>query len=491
MKLHFTKYSGGSFSFGINYFTSTNLVVEDYITIDEVPEDAFPLFTDEMLRDNNSVVYQAGEYDLNLSLLDNTKLSHAGKTIREFFSLMARKCIRVIIEVGLNSTNNRVGFVDNTSLDFNNNWDEDSDSQSVSITVYSAEAELIKGMENISYKEFSDVYHNSFEGQNFWMWVQNMCSYFRIGFVLHPLLTAGIFSKCSPLHKMFYNERCSDTFISAFKGFGLLFKVLPSTFNVAQWNYLSLKVFNRKVSIDSLPATTILEAIDHHELRQGVDEKLQYVGIPHVKLTQGQYTEGDNWKGVVSARPGSLSNSREYVEMRFYPAITPFSTQRLWLFLLPTGFPFGIWNLCGEQNFTIVDVDMVEKNVNALAEGYNNVVSVIWTGGDTFTDLSICRAFVKNFEVRLQSIFGGAYILHYSDSGAEEVAKEFIGLETYAYLIASFEKVKELELKSQYNFEILAFQKAKVENENYIVERVYDIDIINKTYKVQLIKTLE
>lgn len=489
MKLLFTKYKCSQSIFGINYFTTLDLVVEDYLILDEIPSNAFPLFKDEMLRDNNSVVYQTGEYDLQLSLIDFNILSNTGKTVREFFEIAGRRCIRCITEISAGNPNNRVGFIDVTSFDFNNNWDEDEESQTVSFTVYSAEAELIRGMENYSYKQFADVYHNSFEGQNVWQWVGNLCQYFHLGFVIHPLMTAGIYSKCSPLHKMFYSQSCDKTLISLFKGFGLLFKVLPVTYNVSQWSYMTFKVFNRRTSIDSRPPVEIIEASDHHELRQGVDERLQFYGVPHVKLTQGEYTQGDNYQGIVSARSGSLNNSREYVEMRFYPSITPYSTQRIWLFLLPSGFPFGIWSTCLENGLLLIDIDMVSKDLNVLKDVSSDQVS--WVEGEKITDLSFCRVFVKNFEVRRRKIGFGFYLITYTDNGADIVAKEFIEVETYSYLIATFEKVKELEVRAQFNFEILAFQKVHANNEAYIVERVYDIDIIQKLYRLQLIKMLQ
>lgn len=491
MRLLFTKYYSPISIYGINYFTSTDIQVEDYLVIDEVPSNAFPLFRDEMLRDNDSVVYQAGEFDLQLSLMDFNVLSNAGKTVREFFELRDRKCIRCITEIGAGNPNNRVGFVDVTSFDFNNNWDEDEESQTVSFTVYSAEAELIRGMENYSYRQLWDMYHHTFDGSNIWQWVTELTRFFRVGFSLQQNLTAGINSKCSPINKMFWNWNCKDCLISLFKGFGLLFKVLPRNgfYNPGEWNYLMFKVFNRKTSIDSRPAVEILEASDHHELRQGVDENLQFYGIPHVKLLQGEFTEGDNYRGIVSARRGSANNSREYVRMSFYPSLTPGSTQRIWIFTKPTGFPFGIWDFSLENGLLIIDIDMVEKNLNVLKESLFDQVQ--WSDGSEITELSFCRVFVKDFTLTRIPIGNGFFILQYSDSGADEVAKEFVDVDTYSYLIATYEKVKELEVKALFNFDILAFQKAIINNELYLVERVYDIDIIQKLYRLQLIKMFQ
>lgn len=483
-----TKYSGGSAVYGINYFLDPgNLAVEDYLIINDLPLDSFPLFSDELTRDNNSVVMQGGEYDMVLSLLDNGVRSENGNTVNEFFQFgigpNQRKRLRIMIEV--DGKIKLIGFIDNTSFDFNYNW-KDNDSQTLKFTVYSAEVEFFNAMQQKSYKEFSDVYSNSFEGQNFWMWTQNLCSYFNSAFNLHPdpnFVNIGVFNKCSPIHKMFYNMNCGDVLISACKGFGLLFKIWTETARVDQWNYLSVRFFNRQYGTGFAGPITIPDTIDHHELRTDVDERLLYFAVPHYKISAGQYTEGDNWHGIVAGKTGP--NHIEYVDMRFYPAITPFSTQRLWIFLLPTGFPFGIWDLTGEKNLTFVNIDMVGKDLNVFKTNFQDS-TVIWEEGADITDLSICRAFVKNYSIRRRQN-GPFFIVIYDDDGAGDVAKDFVNVDTYMYLINQFQRVKELNIESQFDFLILAFNQAIFEGVTYTVERVSNINLDEKTYDIQLI----
>lgn len=485
-----TKYSGGSQVYGINYFLDpSHLVVEDYLIINDLPLDSFPLFSDELTRDNNTVVLQGGEYDMVLSLLDDTVRSNNGLTVNSFFQFAIspnqRKRLRIMIEV--NGIIKLIGFIDNTSFDFNYNLKE-SDSQTLKFTVYSAEVELINAMAERSYKEFVDFWNNNFEGQNFWLWCQNLCSYFNSAFNLHPdanFVNIGVFNKLSPLHKMFYNKSCSDVLIAACKGFGLLFKVWSETARVDQWNNLSVRFFNRQYGTGFANPITIDDTIDHHELRTDVDERLNYYAIPHTKLTQGEFTEGDNFRGIVAGKtgPGHI----EYAAIRFYPSITPFSTQRLWFFILPTGFPFGVWDLCGEKNLTFVDVDMTSKNLDVFKVNSSDIVS--WSEGGEITDLTICRCFVKNYSVRRTGGFPFHFVI-YDDDGAEQVAKEFVNVNTYMYLINQFQRVKQLIIMSEFDFLILAFNQAEFENQTYTVERVSNINLDEKTYNIQLINNI-
>jgi len=496
MKVLITKFSGGSVDFGINYFLTGNLVVEDYLIVDDLPLDSFPLFSDEFTRDNNSVTLQGGEYDMVLSLLDDSVRSNNGLTVNKFFqfgySTTTRIRLRIIIEV--DGVQKLVGFIDNTSFDFNYNWKE-SDSQTLKFTVYSAEVEFINGLETKSYYEFVSQI-DGLEGQNFWMWCSHLCSYGHAGFNLSAGLNnnnIGVFNKLSPLHRMFYNETCDKMLIAACKGFGLLFKISAHNVRVEQWNWLTITFFNRKYGLNyGVPAVVIDDTIDHHELRTDIDERLMFYGIPHVKITEGQYTEGDNFKGIVvgKAGPGHI----EYVEMRFYPSVTPNSAHRLWLFLLSTGFPFGIWDLTGEKNFTTIDIDMVEKNLPALLIGNSSqafweINNNIGSGNINITHLSICRCFVKTYAHFNYSAFGVTRT-HYSDDGADLVAKDFVSSVTYMHLINQFQRVKELQIMSEFDFLVLSFDEALFEGQTYTVERVNNINIDDKSYNIQLINNI-
>lgn len=467
--------------YGINYFrTEDSLVVEDYIVIDKLPPDSFPVFRDEFLRDNSSVSFEAGNYDIVFSQVDPT-LSNLGKNIREFFDISERRCIRIIIEN--DEKQKMVGFIDNTSIVLDYNYHKPN-SLWVKLTVYNAEAEWINSLKNRSYREFVTFY-NSLEGQNFWLWMQDLCQFTHIGFHAHPDISAGIVSKLSPLHRMFYDVGLDSIFISACKGFGLLFRITTynDTAKEDEYSTLVLNITKIELGLDTVDPIEITPVLEHQETRQGINDTYQYVGIPHVKITPGDYTQGDNYQGIVSAKPNSISNSREYVEMRFYPLITPTSTPFAWYFLLDTGFPFGLWNICGKLNFYVIDIDMVEKNTDVLRLG--NTVQAIWfknsNGAETnITNLSICRCFVKNYEWTIS----GTNTL-YVDSGAGDVAKEFISTQTYSYLIATFEKVKNLTIKMSVPFEITSLQKAIMQESEYVIERITSIDSVNAEQKLE------
>ena len=95
MPVYIKKYTGN------NYFQSRNYV--DSLKLDYIPSDGLPVFRFETEDSAGIGTYRAGDFDLNLSLLQSDT-SQAGKSIKEFFLGDESNCYYlVIIRIGSQS----------------------------------------------------------------------------------------------------------------------------------------------------------------------------------------------------------------------------------------------------------------------------------------------------------------------------------------------------------------------------------------------------
>lgn len=90
MPVYIKKYRGN------NYFQNRTFI--DAITLDWLPEDGFPIFRFETEDFSTVGTYRGGDFDITISLLDNTK-SQAGNTLKDFFLGAERDFFYLVIVV--------------------------------------------------------------------------------------------------------------------------------------------------------------------------------------------------------------------------------------------------------------------------------------------------------------------------------------------------------------------------------------------------------
>lgn len=246
-----------------NYFIGDGIDVVDYISIDKIPENAIPVFNEELIAGSDPMQFRCADYDVTLSMLDGTR-SNAGKTLTEFFSLDRKYIIRVMVQNG--SVLKSFGFIDISSIQFDCNLSSGNSSSSphmISFTVYSGELEWHDFAESKKFGEFGYINQGRHE-----TWDENDLSFgaFMQYFLNDTNVIAddrtnidgkvyqkyGFTPKTSLLQKAFVNQTYWAIFKDVLNGFGITYKIVPNEtyYTIDHWGKPSMILFYRNEGLD-------------------------------------------------------------------------------------------------------------------------------------------------------------------------------------------------------------------------------------------------
>jgi|GEM_PF-5959930 len=475
MKLLITKFFDNSLegSFTPNYFNKPYIV--DYITIEDIMIDGFPLFSDTLTKDDDLFTFQAGEFDLNISLLSKAK-SFLNKSVEEFFKLDKIYILRIAIEE--NEQIKSFGFIDLESIEFNYNVNQNG--LILSFTVLNSEKEW---SDFLASRNFGDLVYDVSIGSTFEMIMPNFAFNSNVvlsdslDFSLKVLLKHSFLPKLSEIKKAFNNTDAWTVFKGWVKGFGFMFKILPPQhFLINQWCYPVLKLFWRSEGIFS----NEIQLIEHIE---GVVPNLKN----NVLIYYGKYHDN----GLYGKDPYEcLVNSSCYDGSRFTRYVNRIETVEKGSPWFPINlnlkeaylcFEFGIldFTFLYPENTNVIDIDRIPLNIP-----YNAVVYYFFTHDDYYLDeISSPRMWV-NTETIYSPI---PNLKHIHPTGFKEIINALLPFR-YDFLASRLKKRKELKIVYNHPFDISSYHIVNFENTSYWIDEVNNVDLRNSSADIKLIE---
>lgn len=453
-----------------NYFTGDGIDVVDYITIDKILSDGIPIFSEELTKPGEPMQLKCGDFDVKLSLLDETK-SNLSKSLIDFFTLDKIYIIRVVVET--DSELKSIGFIDINSIKFDYKLDEKG--YTLCFTVYSGELEWHN---YASSKKFSDFEYIN-QGRH-GDWDENDLSFgafmscflndtnvivdnrTNIDEIVHQRF--GFTPKTSPLQKIFVNENYWQIFKDILIGFGIMYKLVPNdTYcKVDRWGMPNMILFFRNNGID-INELKVLERADGFSVNYDKETFMMLF----TKFSDPQ-TANARYEGFI-----------DNTDSRTGGGIYCFNVQDV--YNVSDG-----WNIFfyrnGVQEFMFRDKDCVlDAGLKLVSWSYNDFG--IWgDGSDEKNYAAASRFFVQSY-----SYVKPVQHYLYSDSGFQQITEALL-IHIYDFVIAALKKSLVLKIVCNEIFDTSIYNRVSFQSTDYWIEKVYDADLYERTAKVKIVE---
>ncbi len=455
-----------------NYFTCDGIDVIDFITITRIPPQGIPVFNEELTKPGEPMQLKCGDYDVKLSLLDDT-ISNLGKSLHEFFSLDKKYIVRVMVQN--NNELKSFGFIDISSIKFDLNIS--GNAFTVSFTVYSGELEWHNYASGKKFGDFGYINQGRHE-----TWDENDLSFGafmdyllndtnvvlddRSNIDLTVLQKCGFMLKTSPLQKVFVNASYWQVFKDIMAGFGLTYKIVPNeTYcSIDRWGKPNLILFYRNDGLGINPIK-VIERLDGYSANNDYETYMML------------YSKYLNSPGVFAKFEGFINNTDQRVSGGIY------------CFRID-----DVFNLCRGWNVWFYR-NGVQENIfrdkNCVMDAGLNLISWSYDGFGKWGDgndernyASAARFFVRSYSY-VKPLYSPHYL--YSDDGFQQIVESILP-HVYDFLIVSLKKSLILKIVNNDLFDSSIYNKMNFKGTDYWIERVFDTDLYERTAKIKLIE---
>ncbi len=455
-----------------NYFTSDGIDVVDYISIDKILPEGIPVFNEELTKQGEPMQLKCGDYDVMLSMLDETK-SNLGKSITEFFTLDKKYIIRVMVQN--NNVLKSFGFIDISSIKFDRNLT--GKAFTLIFTVYSGELEWHNFAAAKKFGSFGYINYGRHE-----TWDENDLSFGAfMGYLLNDvnvilddranvdftvLQKCGFMLKTSPLQKVFVNESYWQVFRDIILGFGLTYKLVPNeTYcRIDSWGKPNLILFYRSNGLD-LSSLKVVERLN------GYSANYEYETLMML------YSKYANSPEAFARYEGFINNTDQRAAGGIYcfRIDDVFNTCDGW----------NIWFYRkGVQEFMFRDKKSVmDAGLKLISWSYDEFAE--WGDGNEEKNYtSAARFFVQSYSYT-KPLYSTHYL--YSDEGFQQIIESVLP-HVYDFLIVSLKKSLDMKIVNNDLFDTSIYNKMNFKSTDYWIEKVYDADLYERTAKVKLIE---
>lgn len=476
MKLLITKYIKNPTYTNVylpdNYFTGDGIDVVDYITINKIPSGGIPVFSEELTKQGEPMQFKCGDYDVKLSMLDETK-SNLDKSVIEFFQLDKKYIIRVMIES--NDELKSFGFIDIGTIKFDRNISESG--CMISFTVYSGELEWHNYAIGKKFDEFAYINqgrHGDWDEND--MNFGTLMNYFlsdtnvvldnrtNLDEIVHQ--KCGFTPKTSPLQKVFVNESYWQVFRDILIGFGIMYKLAPnSTYcTIDSWGKPNIILFYRKNGID-INELKVLDRIDGYNA--------SYDNETFMML----FTKFKDSLQANERYEGFINNTDSRTNGGLY-CINIEDVNNVY-----NGWDI-FFNRNGVQEFMFREkICVLDSGLKLVSWSYDDFGS--WGEGNN----EISCAAASRFFVETYSYTKPPYSQHYiySDGGFPDITNALLP-NVYDFIVASLKKSMTLKIVCNELFDTSIYNRVILNNLDYWIEKVYDADMYQRTAKVKIVE---